>query len=267
MGLEPAISAMVCFDKAVSKIAKNVGVDLRAKSERGEARPHPFREMYQELISLTPQRDGSSNRRSRTRRDILRATLELVEMGKPLTVQSIANQSGVSKPTIYRYYNSPEEIERDAFMSEIAADRAVSIFNSVSQTVSEETDVRRRVHLLARTMPQMINANSAFLRSLMVQHYRRPDERPEWFSSLVQQMINNVLEPVRPQLTVQDYRHLCTLLAAHLMADGYLIIEDRAKSFGVTAGETTRIAVDLLLDRYLGTTSMLGTSPRYPAAG
>ncbi len=223
--------------------------------------------MYQELISLAPQRDGTSNRRSRTRKDILRATLELVEMGKTLTVQTIANQSGVSKPTIYRYYNSPEEIERDAFMSEIAAERAVSIFNSASQAMAEEPDVRQRVHLLARTMPQLISANSAFLRSLMVQHYRRPDERPEWFSSLVQQLINNVLEPIRRQLTVQDYRQLCALLATHLLADGYLVLDDRAKSFGVTAGETTRIAVDLLLDRYLGTTSVLGASPRYPAAG
>ncbi len=223
--------------------------------------------MYQELISITPPRDGSSNRRSRTRKDILRATLELVEMGKTLTVQSIANQSGVSKPTIYRYYNSPEEIERDAFMSEIAAERAVSIFNSASQAVAEEPDVRQRVHLLARMMPQLISANSAFLRSLMVQHYRRPDERPEWFSSLVQQMINNVLEPIRRQLTVQDYRQLCALLAMHLLADGYLILDDRAKSFGVTAAETTRVAVDVLLDRYLGTTSILGASPRYPAAG
>ena len=223
--------------------------------------------MYQELISLAPQRDGSSNRRSRTRKDILRATLELVEMGKTLTVQTIANQSGVSKPTIYRYYNSPEEIERDAFMSEIAAERAVSIFNSASQAVAEVQDVRQRVHLLARTMPQLISTNSAFLRSLMVQHYRRPDERPEWFSSLVQQLINNVLEPIRRQLTVQDYRQLCALLATHLLADGYLVLDDRAKSFGVTASETTRIAVDLLLDRYLGTTSVLGASPRYPAAG
>lgn len=223
--------------------------------------------MYQELISITPPRDGSSNRRSRTRKDILRATLELVEMGKTLTVQSIANQSGVSKPTIYRYYNSPEEIERDAFMSEIAAERAVSIFNSASQAVAEEPDVRQRVHLLARMMPQLISANSAFLRSLMVQHYRRPDERPEWFSSLVQQLINNVLEPIRRQLTVQDYRQLCALLALHLLADGYLILDDRAKSFGVTAAETTRVAVDVLLDRYLGTTSILGASPRYPAAG
>ena len=223
--------------------------------------------MYQELISLAPQRDGTSNRRSRTRKDILRATLELVEMGKTLTVQTIANQSGVSKPTIYRYYNSPEEIERDAFMSEIAAERAVSIFNSASQAMAEEPDVRQRVHLLALTLPQLINANSAFLRSLMVQHYRRPDERPEWFSSLVQQLINKVLEPIRRQLTVHDYRQLCALLATHLLADGYLVLDDRAKSFGVTAGETTRIAVDLLLDRFLGTTSVLGASPRYPAAG
>ena len=34
---------------------------------------------------------------------------------------------------------------------------------------------------------------------------------------------------------MQDYRQLCALLAMHLLADGYLILDDRAKSFGVTA--------------------------------
>ena len=82
--------------------------------------------MYQELLSVTPQDRVTSNRRSRTRKDILRAALELVEAGRPMTVQAIADQSGVSKPTIYRYYNSPEEIERDAFLSELGAERGAS---------------------------------------------------------------------------------------------------------------------------------------------
>lgn len=223
--------------------------------------------MYQELISLPPARDPSTNRRSRTRKDILRAALELVEMGKPMTVQAIANQSGVSKPTIYRYYNSPEEIERDAFMSEIAAERAVSIFNAVSQGINQDADVRQRVHSLARAIPQLIKTNGAFLRSLMAHHYRRAEERPEWFASLIQQLINNALEPIRRQLTVQDYRTLCALLSAHLIPDGYLILEDRANSFGVSANEASRIILDLLLDRFLGATSTLATKPRYPAAG
>jgi len=223
--------------------------------------------MYQELISLTPARDPSTNRRSRTRKDILRAALELVEIGKPMTVQAIASQSGVSKPTIYRYYNSPEEIERDAFLSEIAAERAVSIFNAMSQGINQDADVRQRVHALARAIPQLIQANGAFLRSLIAHHYRRAEERPEWFASLVQQLINNALEPIRRQLTVQDYRTLCALLSAHLVPDGYLILEDRANSFGVPTNEASRIMVDLLLDRFLGATSTLAASPRFPAAG
>ena len=56
-----------------------------------------------------------------------------------------------------------------------------------------------------------------------------------------QQLINNVLEPVRRQLTVQ----ITGISAPSLRIEQTVhVIEDRAKSFGVTAGETTRIAVD-----------------------
>ena len=178
-------------------------------------------------------------------------------MGKPLTAQS--RQVGRLQTDDLPLLQLPEEIERDAFMSEIAADRAVSIFNS-SQTVSEETDVRQRVHLLARTMPQCQQCVSAIIDGPALP---QADERPEWFSSLVQQLINNVLE--HPSAAHRaGLPAFCTLLAAHLMADGYLI-EDRAKSF-VTAGETThrgRPAARSLP----GLANMLGTSPRYPAAG
>ena len=208
--------------------------------------------MYQELVSLAPTQHAPSNRRSRTRKDILRAALVLIEMEKSLTVQAIANQSGVSKPTIYRYYNSPDEIERDAFLSEVAAERAVTIFNSASQALKDVPDIRERAHSLAEAMPQLIESNGAFLRSLMVQHYRQSSQRPEWLASLIQQVTDRVLEPVRRQLTVQDYRQLSALLATYVTPDGHLVMGDRAKSYGVNANESVRLAIDLLLDRFLG---------------
>ena len=102
----------------------------------------PTRDMYQELISLAPQRDGSSTGGPEPTRHSSTA-LELVEMGKTLTVQTIANQSGISKPTIYRYYNSPEEIERDAFWRCSRSVRSQS--STAPRKPRRRTDVRQRV--------------------------------------------------------------------------------------------------------------------------
>ena len=119
--------------------------------------------MYQELISVTPHDRVTSNRRSRTRKDILRAALELVEAGRPMTVQAIADQSGVSTPTIYRSYNSPEEIERDAFLSELGAERGASFVTAVQQIIADNADVRVRIHRMAELLPQLLATNGALL--------------------------------------------------------------------------------------------------------
>lgn len=208
--------------------------------------------MYQELISATPHDRVTSNRRSRTRKDILRAALELVEAGRPMTVQAIADQSGVSKPTIYRYYNSPEEIERDAFLSELGAERGSSLVATMQQVILDNTDVRVRVHRMAELLPQVIETNGAFLRGLMTQHYRKPGERPEWLLPAIQQIIYGALEPVRNRLTMQDFKQLAALLSGYLIHDGYLVQQDRAVVFDVDASESVRIGIDVLLDRYLG---------------
>jgi AcrR family transcriptional regulator len=208
--------------------------------------------MYQELISVTPHDRVTSNRRSRTRKDILRAALELVEAGRPMTVQAIADQSGVSKPTIYRYYNSPEEIERDAFLSELGAERGASFVTAVQQIIADNADVRVRIQRMAELLPQLLETNGTFLRGLMTQHYRKAGERPEWLMPAIQQMIYGALEPVRNRLTMQDFKQLAALLSGYLLYDGFLIHQDRAVVFDVEANETVRIGIDILLDRYLG---------------
>ena len=208
--------------------------------------------MYQELISVTPHDRVTSNRRSRTRKDILRAALELVEAGRPMTVQAIADQSGVPKPTIYRYYNSPEEIERDAFLSELGAERGASFVTAVQQIIADNADVRVRIQRMAELLPQLLETNGAFLRGLMTQHYRKAGERPEWLMPAIQQMIYGALEPVRNRLTMQDFKQLAALLSGYLLYDGFLIHQDRAVVFDVEANETVRIGIDILLDRYLG---------------
>ena len=219
--------------------------------------------MYQELISVTPHDSGTSNRRSRTRKDILRAALELVDAGRPLSVQAIADQSGVSKPTIYRYYNSPDEIERDAFISELGAERGASMVAAAMQIIQDHADVRQRLYKIAELVPQLLETNGAFLRGLMVQHYRIAGERPEWLLPVLQQIIYSALEPARNRLTVQDFKQLAALVSSFVMPDSYMVHEDRASVFDVSTDESVRIGIDILLDRYLGPAPSTRSEYRY----
>lgn len=219
--------------------------------------------MYQELVSVTPQINGTSNRRSRTRKDILRAALELVDAGRSLSVQAIADQSGVSKPTIYRYYNSPEEIERDAFISELGAERGATIVAAAMQIIQDHPDVRSRLHKIADMMPQLLDANGPFLRGLMVQSYKVAGEYPEWLLPTLQQIIYNALEPVRNRLTLQDFKQMAALISGYIMPDSFMLHQNRAAAFDVVPNDSVRIGLDVVLDRYLGPTPSARAEYRY----
>ena len=54
--------------------------------------------------------------RERTRRLLLDAARELLRSGRPLTVQSVADQAGVSRATAYRYFSSNDSLAVQATM-------------------------------------------------------------------------------------------------------------------------------------------------------
>jgi len=54
--------------------------------------------------------------RERTRRLLLDAARELLRSGRPLTVQSVADQAGVSRATAYRYFSSNDSVAVQATM-------------------------------------------------------------------------------------------------------------------------------------------------------
>src|SRR5215472_6747659 len=54
--------------------------------------------------------------RERTRRLLLDAAREVLRSGRPLTVQSVADQAGVSRATAYRYFSSNDSVAVQATM-------------------------------------------------------------------------------------------------------------------------------------------------------
>jgi AcrR family transcriptional regulator len=54
--------------------------------------------------------------RERTRRLLLDAARELLRSGRPLTVQSVAEEAGVSRATAYRYFSSNDSVALQATM-------------------------------------------------------------------------------------------------------------------------------------------------------
>lgn len=70
------------------------------------------------LAAVQPERSGGRPRSEKTRQTILLATLDLVkeEAVQTVTIEAIARTAGVSKATIYRWWDSKASIIIDAFV-------------------------------------------------------------------------------------------------------------------------------------------------------
>lgn len=59
---------------------------------------------------------GRKNQKQETRKKILFATQQLLEMGKEPTMEDIAEKAGISRATIYRYYTNVDAISTELLL-------------------------------------------------------------------------------------------------------------------------------------------------------
>lgn len=59
---------------------------------------------------------GRKNQKHETRKKILVATQQLLEMGKEPTMEDIAEKAGISRATIYRYYTNVDAISTELLL-------------------------------------------------------------------------------------------------------------------------------------------------------
>jgi AcrR family transcriptional regulator len=98
--------------------------------------------------SIPKKRSPGRPRSERSRSKILKAAAALLTTQGPrqMSIEAVAEKAGVSKATIYRWWESKGELALDALVVELVAK-----MKDVPDTGSVETDLRRYIRTVVRT--------------------------------------------------------------------------------------------------------------------
>jgi AcrR family transcriptional regulator len=110
---------------------------------------------------------GRANQRRRTRKDLLQAAARLMRQGRNLSFEEIADEAMVSRATAYRYFPGVEALLVEASL-DIAIPEPEAIFSDASST-----DAVQRLQLVDTALHDMILANEAALRTMLVHTLQR----------------------------------------------------------------------------------------------
>lgn len=176
---------------------------------------------------------GRIAQKRRTRKAIVAAAAELLAKGRTPSVTEVAEAADVSRRTVYMYFPTTEQLLIDAALLSMSRDTVEAALDSVS----DETEVERRVEILTRAV-QADFANTEqqgrTLLRLTVDADRgdRPANEPvrgyrrvEW--------IERALAPLRERIAPARFERLVSALAMVIGWESLIVARDiRALSLG-----------------------------------
>ncbi|MDT4920719.1 MAG: hypothetical protein QOI15_1621 [Pseudonocardiales bacterium] len=176
--------------------------------------------------SATRSPAGSPGRvaqRRRTREAILAATKRLLTAGHDPSIDEIAAEADVSRRTIYMYFPTLDQLVADA-TSGLLSERTI---DPLLDSAKFSSDPLERVDQFAVSLleiaPEALPLGRRILR-LTVDSEPVPDaprrgyRRTEW--------IARVLEPLRAQLTDEQYERLASALSVVLGWEAMIVLQD-----------------------------------------
>lgn len=172
--------------------------------------------------------------KERTRRVLIEGMKELLRSGAPLTVQALADQTGVSRATVYRYFPSNTSVALNATMpltDNPLNDPSWSYQNKDFQKLSK-LDVAERAGALVRVMGEWAFDHERELRTVLAlslnpdsvrKGLTRKDRtnRHRWITSL--------LADLPPEVNLADRERLAQSLTPLFGADAVVWVTDVAQ--------------------------------------
>jgi AcrR family transcriptional regulator len=156
-------------------------------------------------------RDKATGAAARTRTLLMRTARELLQEGGPLTVQAVAERSGVSRATAYRYFPSNEAVALHATMP--IGDDPLADPDWAGTPVDPDQDLPSRAAALVRRMGEWAFDHERELRILLRLSLpdgsgrpalsRRPrTSRDRWIASLLSDLPDWVPTESRERLAI-----------------------------------------------------------------
>jgi len=188
-----------------------------------------------------PQR--RTNQELRTRKDLLAAASRLMKQGRLPTMDEVAKEALVSRPTAYRYFRSIDVLLNEAAVDAVVPDPVEALARIKS------TDPEARLLEAEAIMHRNCYANEAQLRVMLANAVNRD---PAGDTLPVRQnrrmpLIEAALAPARDRFTAATYRRLCAALALVFGTESMIVFRDVLRADEATARDVKAWAIRTLV--------------------
>lgn len=184
-----------------------------------------------------------SNVQLRTRKALLEAAGRLLERGRMPTMDEVAREALVSRPTAYRYFRS-----LDALLQESVVDAAVTGVLAEA-TAQPDADPETRLLAAEAALHRSTWENEAALRVMLAHTVQRDpadDSIPPRQNRRLP-LIEAALAPLREQLQEAEFRRLTCALALIFGTEAMIVFRDVLRVDEATAREVKTWAIRTLL--------------------
>jgi AcrR family transcriptional regulator len=192
-------------------------------------------------------RDGLTNQRRRTRKDLLEAAVRLLRQGANPSMEEVAEEALVSRATAYRYFPSVEALLVEASIDTVVPDPREIFAGDPS------TDPAERVDRAEAALHEMTFRNETQLRMMLVHAIQQVLKTGGAAGALpIRQnrrlpLIEAALEPARGRFSQGSYERLCAALAVLFGPEAMVVFRDVLQTDAERAREVKSWAVRALV--------------------
>lgn len=189
---------------------------------------------------------GRPNQRRRTRKDLLDAASRLMRQGRKPSLEEVAEEALVSRATAYRYFPSVETL-----LLEASLDVAIPAAEEVLQG-APASDPVARVERVDAAFDQMMSANEAGLRMMLVQSLQRglaqESDRLPKRQNRRSPLIEAALAPCKREFKPAHLQMLSRALALVIGTEAMVVFKDVLQVSEAEARKVRRWAIRALVE-------------------
>jgi AcrR family transcriptional regulator len=204
-------------------------------------------QMDQEKSRDSPRREhgrGRAGQKLRTRRDLLEAARNLIDRGTEVSLAGVADEAGISRATVYRYFSDPATLALEAVL-----DSAVAIPGNI---IPEYSSARERVHAVRRYWLSFFRNSEMRLRVLAARAMEPGPEGGPRHRRVARRlpMFVEALVPAREKVGEQDFEELALALAAASGFEIYITMKDLLSFDDERIEALSGTIIDAILEKY-----------------